>query len=117
MTADDLTFAEIAEAGYREQKEADEEMREFFDRTEYPENLCEDELRNFIYLRSCVFLGVKPVGAYEGNAGICAEVLRNGGGILDMYDAGMDILYAACLSSHRLEADLQREIIDGHIPF
>jgi len=113
----DEVFLETLETGYRKQQEEEKRLKEFFDRNEYPENLGEDELRYFIYLRACVFLGVKPVGEYEGDAGICAGVLRKGGSILDMYDAGMDVIYAACLSSHRLEAGLQMEIVDGHIPF
>jgi len=110
-------FLKTLETGYRRQREEEKRLKGFFDRNEYPGNLDEDELRNFIYLRACVFLGVKPAGVYEGDAKICAGVLRKGGNILDMYDSGLDIMYAACLSSHRLEAGLQKEIVDGHIPF
>ena len=84
---------------------------------DYPDDLSEDEMRIFIYLRACVFLKEKPIGSYDGNAGICAEVLQNGGSLMDAYNAGAEALYVALLSSYKLDADLQREIIDSHIPF
>ena len=62
-------------------------------------------------------MGVKPIGEYEGNAKICAEVLRKGGNILNMHDAGIDALYAVCLSNGNLEIEVQKEIVSEHIPF
>ena len=97
--------------------EEDKETREFLKKHEYPEGLTENEMLDFIYLRACLFLRKKPIGDFEGNAEICARVLQRGGSIVDMYEAGADIIYASCLSHYDLDADIQREIIEAHIPF
>ena len=84
---------------------------------EIPKNLTENELRDFYYIRACIFLNEKPEGYFEGDAIICAEILRKGGSIIDMYRSGVDLMYAACLSNGDLDKDVQQEIINSHIPF
>ena len=109
-----LTWEDVAYFNYKKEKEHGKMTRTYKD---YPEFLTEDEYEDFYYLRACVFLKKKPKGDFEGNAKICAEVLLTGGNIVDMFDAGADPEYCACLSHYKLDIDVQREIIDAHVPF
>jgi len=112
-----LTLFEICETSYGKQKEEDRILKKTLAAYEYPENLSENEMLDFLYLRACVWLNEKPVGDFEGSARICADVLQRGGNIADMRKAGASAAYAACLSHHALDTEIQREIIDAHIPF
>ncbi|GHU43842.1 hypothetical protein FACS1894190_14710 [Spirochaetia bacterium] len=64
----------------------------------------------FMYLRACIALQKLPEGIFTGNAGISADVIRQGGNILDMYHAGCDCLYAAHLTDDLEKADAERVI-------
>jgi hypothetical protein len=92
--------------------------REKIEIPEYPENLTENELLDFIYLRACMYLNVKPFGHFEGSAKICAEIMTAGGNIVDMYRAGAGAEYASLLStSLNLDKEIQKKIVEEHIPF
>jgi len=104
------------ERKYQEQKYEDKIIKKKLAEYEYPK-LNEKEMYDFLYLRACVWLNKKPMGDFEGDAKICADTLQLGGDIVDMYKAGADKVYAACLSHYSLDNDIQREIIDAHIPF
>jgi len=112
-----LAFREAAEAGYLRAKAEEREIRDALAKCEYPENLGETAALHFLYLRACVFLGARPEGDFEGDAKICAEVLRGGGGLPDMLRSGASAVYVSCLSHYGLDAGTQREIVNAHIPF
>jgi hypothetical protein len=112
---DKMTFEERLEFSYTKQLKEEKELA--LKRYEFPEGLDENGMLDFIYLRSCYSLNVKPMGNFEGNALICAEVMQRGGNIIDMYKAGADAVYAACLSGCYSDEELDREIIGAHIPF
>jgi hypothetical protein len=115
--ADKLTFERKCWISYKKQKEERKNTKEFFELYATPDNLSEKELIDFLYLRACLYLKKKPMGDFEGNAKICAEVLQSGGNIVDMYNAGADPFYSACLSHYDLDPAIQQKIIDAHIPF
>jgi hypothetical protein len=82
-----------------------------------PEYLDENERMHFMYLRACYILKEKPVGYFEGDAKICAEVIESGGDIIQMYHEGCDPLYAALLSNPYIDEVILRKTIERHIPF
>ena len=108
---------EIAETGWLKEKQERANVDKILKKCEYPENLDERGMMHFLYLRACVFARVKPRGDFSGDARICADVLCGGGGLPEMVRAGASPAYVSCLSHYSLEADMQREIIDNHIPF
>jgi len=112
-----VTIHDILEIGYFKQKKEYEMVEKALKEYEYPENLNEDNMLHFMYLRACYFLHVKPMGDFYGNAQICADVLCAGGGLIDMCKEGASVVYVSCLSHYNLNAEIQREIIDSHIPF
>jgi hypothetical protein len=80
-------------------------------------DLAGKDLIDFLYLRACLFMNEKPMGDFEGDAKICAEVMIGGGNQLDMYRAGANSAYCACLSHYKLDPVIQKKIIDAHVPF
>jgi hypothetical protein len=82
-----------------------------------PPGLAENEMLEFMYLRACYNLGREPFGFFEGNAKICADVMAEGGSIVEMYHRGCRPLYAALLSNSFLDTDVLQKTIGQHIPF
>lgn len=115
-----LTMQEVIEIGLSKQQEInyeDKKNKERLKAYELPSNLSIEETIDFYYLRACMYLDVGPKGDFEGIAKICAEVMQRGGDIVEVYKAGVSPVYAACLSAHGLDIELQKEIIDARIPF
>lgn len=96
-----------------EEKELEEKLRQY----EYPELHTEKEYLHFMYLRACYLLNERPVGDFEGDAKICANIMAEGGDLIAMYRAGANAVYVSCLSTHDFDIDIQRKIIEMHIPF
>jgi hypothetical protein len=87
------------------------------DKVSLDPDLPENEMLEFMYLRACYNLNVKPLGIFEGNAAVCYEVMKDGGDILEMYRKGCDPIYAALLSNPDIDKDVLQKTIDQHIPF
>jgi hypothetical protein len=86
--------------------------------------LPENELLNFKYLQAVYSLnrfygGDMSPSAYleTKNEKICAEVIKAGGTIVDMYKAGADAVYCALLSDPVTDKDILLKTVDMHIPF
>ena len=112
-----MTFAQECYASWKDEQDEIKRVKKLLREQEIPDNLSEKELEDFLYLRACLYRGVKPVGDFEGNAKICAEVMQQGGDVNDMYRAGAYSIYCACLSAYGLDEEVQDTIIDKHIPF
>jgi hypothetical protein len=91
---------------------------------EMPDGLSIHEMLNFKYLQAVyslnTFFGyhLKPEAYFEtGNETICAQVIKKGGNIVDMYRAGADALYCALLSDPFTDKDLLLKTVNIHIPF
>ncbi|MDR1902795.1 MAG: hypothetical protein LBQ88_11005 [Treponema sp.] len=89
-----------------------------------PDGLSVREMLNFKYLQAVyslnTFFGchLEPEGYFEtGNEIICAQVIKKGGDIVDMYKAGADALYCALLSDPFTDRDLFIKTVNIHIPF
>jgi hypothetical protein len=112
-----LTLREMCETGYQKQFADDKQINAALKKYELPELSGEKELLDFLYLRACFLLKEQPMGDFEGNAKICAETMAQGGDLAAMYRAGTSAVYASCLSTHNFDVDIQRKIIEAHIPF
>jgi len=112
-----LGFADCLYIGRKKEREEKERIKTLLKLYETPDNLSEKELMDFLYLRACLYMGKKPMGDFEGNAKICADVMTNGGDIVAMYRAGANAVYCACLSHYKLDPVMQLKVIDSHIPF
>jgi hypothetical protein len=91
---------------------------------ELPEDLDEAGILNFQYLQAVYSLNtfygyhIKPEGYFETkNEEICAEVIKQGGNIVDMYKSGADALYCALLSDPCTDEALFNKTLNQHIPF
>jgi len=111
------SFEQQIYIGWKKEREEKKRVNKLLKQYETPDGLNEKEFEQFYYLRACLCLGIKPTGDFEGDAAICADVMRNGGDILEMHRSGANAVYCSCLSSHGLDAEVQKEIIDQHVPF
>jgi hypothetical protein len=91
---------------------------------ELPEDLDEKEALNFRYLQAVYSLnqfygcGMSSSAYLETkNEKICAEVIKAGGTIVDMYKAGADAVYCALLSDPVTDKDTLLKTVGMHIPF
>jgi len=114
---ENLSFQQKCFIAKKKQKAEEKRIERELIKYETPENLSAEELADFLYLRACLYMGKKPMGDFEGNAKICADVMANGGDIVAMYRAGANAVYCACLSHHKLDPVMQIKVIDNHIPF
>jgi hypothetical protein len=112
-----LSFQDLCYIGYKKEQEERKRIKASLEYNGIPDNLTEKDLLDFLYLRACMYLKKKPIGDFEGDAKICAGILQQGGNIVDMYDAGADPVYVACLSTDKRDFALFQKIIDQHIPF
>jgi hypothetical protein len=91
---------------------------------EIPDDLTEGAILNFRYLQAVYSLNtfygrhIKPSAYFETkDEKLCAEVIEQGGNIVDMYKSGADALYCALLSDPCTEKALFIKTVDQHIPF
>jgi hypothetical protein len=91
---------------------------------EYLSGLTEAEVLNFRYLQAVYSLNtfygarVRPEGFFTAaDEKICAEALRKGGGVVDMYKSGADALYCALLSDPAADEETLLKTVRRHIPF
>jgi hypothetical protein len=91
---------------------------------ELPEGLDEAGILNFRYLQAVyslnMFYGyrIKPEGYFETkDEKLCAEIIKQGENIVDMYKSGADALYCALLSDPCTSEALFIKTLDQHIPF
>jgi hypothetical protein len=83
-----------------------------------------NEMLYFKYLQAVyslnTFFGchLEPEAYFEtGNEIICAQVIKKGGDIVDMYKAGAEALYCALLSDPLTDKNLLLKTVEVHIPF
>ena len=112
-----MTFEQRCYAAWKDEQDEIKRVKMLLKEYETPDNLSEKELEDFLYLRACLYMGVKPIGDFEGDAKICADVMQQGGDIVAMHRAGACFIYCACLSQHGLDEEVQKDIIDAHVPF
>jgi hypothetical protein len=91
---------------------------------EIPEGLTEAEVLNFRYLQAVYSLNqfygcrINPTASLETkNEQICMEIIKAGGNIVDMFNAGADAVYCALLSDPLTDKTLLLKTIDLYIPF
>jgi hypothetical protein len=89
-----------------------------------PEDLTERGVLNFRYLQAVYSLNqfygyrINPSTQFEmENEKICVEIIKAGGTIADMYNAGADALYCALLSDPCTDKSLLLKTVDLYIPF
>jgi len=112
-----MTFEQRCYAAWKDEQDEIKRVNMLLKEHETPDNLSIKELEDFLYLRACLYMDVKPTGNFEGNARICAEVMQQSKSIVDMHRTGANSIYCACLSQHGLDEDVQRDIINAHIQF
>jgi hypothetical protein len=83
-----------------------------------------DELLRFRYLQAVYSLNtfyghhIKTSAYFETKEEkICAQVIEQGGSIVEMYKSGADALYCALLSDPLTDEALFIKTVERHIPF
>jgi hypothetical protein len=97
---------------------------ELLDSVSFEPDIPENEMLNFKYLQAIyslnTFFGyhIKPAAYFEtDNEKICAEVIEQGGNILEMHKKGADCLYCALLSDPITDKEIFLKTVERHIPF
>jgi hypothetical protein len=89
-----------------------------------PVGLTEEGLINFRYLQAVYSLnvfygyGIMPRGYFTArDEKICADTIRKGGTVADMYKSGADPLYCALLSDPATDREILLKQTESYIPF
>jgi hypothetical protein len=97
---------------------------ELLDNVSLEPDISENEMLNFKYLQAIyslnTFFGyhIKPSAYFEtDNEKICAEVIEQGGNILEMHKKGADCLYCALLSDPITDKEIFLKTVERHISF
>jgi hypothetical protein len=94
------------------------------DAVSFEPDLSEDAMLRFKYLQAVYSLNtfygcrIEPALYYETETErICSEIIKWGGSVVDMCQAGAEALYAALLSDAFTDKAILLKAVDRHIPF